>query len=56
MSEFKGQLLGILLVLAIFGAMAGILVKTFTEQAQNIVEQTTSIQSVSKVTPHVNID
>jgi energy-converting hydrogenase Eha subunit A len=36
MSEIKAQILGIILVLAIFGAVAGLLVSAFTKSAENI--------------------
>ena len=36
MSEIKGQLLGIVLVVAVFGAIGTILVTAFTKSANNI--------------------
>ena len=36
MSEIKGQLLGIVLVVAVFGAIGTILVTAFTNSANNI--------------------
>ena len=36
MSEIKGQILGVVLVLAIFGAIGTVLVSSFTKSAQNI--------------------
>ena len=38
MSEIKGQLLGIVLVLAIFGAIAGALVAAFSSVGDQVVE------------------
>ena len=35
MSEIKGQLLGIILVVTIFGAVAGVLLTAFTTAANN---------------------
>lgn len=35
MSEIKGQLLGIVLVVSIFGAVAGVLLAAFNEAASN---------------------
>lgn len=39
MGEIKGQLLGILLVIAVFGAVAGILISTFKGSAETVEEQ-----------------
>ena len=36
MSEIKGQLLGIVLVVAVFGVVGGVLVKAFQTSANNI--------------------
>ena len=36
MSEIKGQLLGIILVLAIFGAVAGLLMTAFQQTATDV--------------------
>lgn len=36
MSEIKGQILGIVLVLAVFGAVAGIMVSLFTNTATDL--------------------
>ena len=36
MSEIKGQLLGIVLVVAVFGVVGGVLVTAFTKSANNI--------------------
>lgn len=39
MSEIKGQILGIVLVLAIFGAVAGIMVTLFTNTAGSLEDK-----------------
>ena len=39
MGEIKGQLLGIILVIAVFGAVAGILISTFKGSAETVEEQ-----------------
>ena len=36
MSEIKGQLLGIVLVIAVFGAIAGVLYAAFTTSAESV--------------------
>ena len=36
MSEIKGQLLGIVLVIAVFGAVAGVLYTAFTTSANSV--------------------
>ena len=36
MSEIKGQLLGIVLVVAVFGVVGGVLVTAFQDSAENI--------------------
>ncbi len=36
MSELKGQLLGMVLVLAIFGALFGVLIPAFQKAAENV--------------------
>lgn len=43
MSEIKGQLLGILLVLIIFGAVAGGLKSTFTSLEDTIETEVTNL-------------
>lgn len=45
MSEIKGQLLGIILVLLIFGAIAAGLVAAFTNLSDNIVDEVNDIGS-----------
>ena len=39
MGEIKGQLLGIILVIAVFGAVAGILISTFKGTAETVEEK-----------------
>ena len=47
MSEIKGQILGIVLVLAIFGAVAGVMISLFTNTASDLEEKvSTNIESV----------
>ena len=41
MSEIKGQILGVVLVLAIFGAIGTVLVNAFTTSATNIGDRIT---------------
>jgi hypothetical protein len=45
MSELKGQLLGMLMVLAIFAAIGSILYGAFKQTANNISSQMTGVQS-----------
>ena len=50
MSEIKGQLLGIVLVVTIFGAVAGVLLTAFKTAAANTAEQiTTDVVSASEL-------
>ena len=48
MSEIKGQLLGIILVVTIFGAVAGVLLTAFTSAANNT---STQISNNPTITP-----
>jgi hypothetical protein len=41
MSEIKGQLLGIVLVVAVFGVVGGVLVTAFTKSANSIASKIT---------------
>lgn len=43
MSEIKAQLLGVLLVLSIFGVVAGTLTAVFTKAADNVEEKVNSV-------------
>lgn len=43
MSEIKGQLLGMLLVLSVFALVSGILYGTFRKTAQRIDKEVTSV-------------
>lgn len=45
MSEFKGQLLGIILVIAAFGVIGGTLVGAFSTSASNVKNQIASVDS-----------
>jgi hypothetical protein len=45
MSELKGQLLGMLLVLSLFGVIAGVLTTSFKNAADNISEQMSAIET-----------
>ncbi len=45
MSEIKGQILGVVLVLAIFGAIGTLLVSSFTTSAKDITKQMNNTDS-----------
>lgn len=45
MSEIKGQILGVVLVLAIFGAIGTVLVSSFTQSAKDITGQMNNTDS-----------
>lgn len=45
MSEVKGQLLGIVLVLMVFAAVSGLMVTVFTSLSQNIEDQVDEVIS-----------
>ena len=49
MSEIKGQLLGIVLVVTIFGAVAGVLLTAFKTAAANTAEKISTEPSISEV-------
>ena len=55
MSEIKGQLLGIILVVTIFGAVAGVLLTAFTTAANNtsakIANDAEIVAKVKQFTP-----
>ena len=55
MSEIKGQLLGIILVVTIFGAVAGVLLTAFTTTANNtstkIANDAEIVAKVKQFTP-----
>lgn len=55
MSEIKGQLLGIVLVVTIFGAVAGVLLSAFKTAAANTAEQITTEPSISEVSEAKNV-
>ena len=55
MSEIKGQLLGIVLVVTIFGAVAGVLLTAFKTAAANTAEQITTEPSISEVPEAKNV-
>ena len=55
MSEIKGQLLGIVLVVTIFGAVAGVLLSAFKTAAANTAEQITTEPSISEVLEAKNV-
>ena len=48
MGEIKGQLLGLVLVLSIFGIIAGALTAAFTTVKDDVVEK---IESSTEITP-----
>ena len=55
MSEIKGQLLGIVLVVTIFGAVAGVLLSAFKTAAANTAAQITTEPSISEVSEAKNV-
>ncbi len=55
MSELKGQLLGMILVLAIFGAMAAVLVPTFQNMANRVESEASVTIPKSSKTVNVNV-
>lgn len=55
MSEIKGQLLGIVLVVTIFGAVAGVLLTAFKTAAANTAEQITTEPTISEVSEAKNV-
>lgn len=58
MSEIKGQLLGIVLVIAIFGVVIGILTAAFTSSAETVQSRMEDLASGSsqRVNPENHID
>lgn len=52
MSEIKGQLLGIVLVVAVFGVVGGVLVTSFETAASNVAEK---IEDVSEPTKNSSL-
>ncbi len=50
MSEIKGQILGVVLVLSIFGAIGTVLVTAFKTNAENIAKQITEESKISPET------
>ena len=58
MSEIKGQLLGIILVVTIFSAVAGVLLTAFTTAANNtsteIANDAEIVAKVKQFTPSYN--
>lgn len=55
MSEIKGQLLGIVLVVTIFGAVAGVLLTAFKTAAANTAEKISTEPSISEVSEAKNV-
>ena len=51
MSEIKGQLLGIVLVVAVFGAVGGMLLYAFQSSGKSIAEKVTTIDEVTPEDP-----
>ena len=45
MSEIKGQLLGLVLVLMVFGAVSGAIKKVFTDMKDTVVQTAGSVSS-----------
>ena len=54
MSEIKGQLLGILIVLAIFGVVLGAMTAAFTHAADTIQERVEDAAYTNTVRPDPN--
>ena len=50
MSEIKGQLLGIVLVVTIFGAVAGVLLGAFNTAAENTADQISEVPTIEAPT------
>lgn len=50
MSEIKGQLLGIVLVVTIFGAVAGVLLSAFNTAAANTADQISEVPVIEEPT------
>ena len=50
MSEIKGQLLGIVLVVTIFGAVAGVLLSAFNTAAQNTADKISEVPAIEEPT------
>ena len=53
MSEIKGQLLGIVLVVTIFGAVAGVLLSAFKTAASNTAEKISSEPQITEASAKV---
>ncbi len=49
MSEIKGQILGVVLVLAIFGAIGTVLVTSFTNSANSVTQKMNEVDSSDKL-------
>ncbi len=54
MSEIKGQLLGIILVLAIFGVVIGVMTTAFQHSAQTIQERVEDVAYTNTERPDPN--
>jgi hypothetical protein len=54
MSEIKGQILGIVLVLAIFGTVAGLLVAAFKSSATSVASKIESADTVAQAKINLN--
>lgn len=51
MSEIKGQLLGVILVVAVFGAVAGVLVSAFNKAAANTYDKVSTDAAITPTNP-----
>jgi len=56
MSEIKGQLLGIILVLMVFGAVSAAMVVVFNKLTKNVEDQVTEITNSSSKKSVYQID
>ena len=51
MSEIKGQLLGIVMVIAVFGAVAGVLYGAFQASAKKISDKVATEDQITPIEP-----
>lgn len=55
MSEIKGQLLGVILVVAIFGAVAGVLLMAFQNASKTAYRKIGTEEIITPVDPNLNV-
>lgn len=51
MSEIKGQLLGVILVVVVFGAVAGVMLNAFNKAAANTYNKIATDNTITPVNP-----